>query len=208
MEATSMATESFDVYPAGWPDEKAFNARVAEFTKAAPAELIRWLCEHFRSRQPAPPIKRKPSLRFRTHYIDRRIEIAPGWITRREPGQRTFALINGQLSFSSHSWNRRRERWEPVLELKWLPVGVFKWCRRPGDVGKALAELNTLVSFCEAATRDREGVVAAGARGACGLCGKVLTDPESIRRGIGPECYRSILNVNAVEHEPRMPEVL
>ena len=24
----------------------------------------------------------------------------------------------------------------------------------------------------------------------CGVCGKVLTDPESIERGIGPECYK------------------
>lgn len=203
-----MAPESFDVYPAGWPDETAFNTRVAEFTAAAPTELVRWLCEYFRSRQPAPPITRKPSLRFRTHYGERRVEIAPCWIARREQGQRTLTLIEGQLSFSSHSWNARRERWEPMLELKWLPAGLFKWCRRPGDIGKALAELNTLVDFCEAATRDREGVLAVGARGACGFCGKVLTDPESIRRGIGPECYRSIVAVNAVESEPRMPEVL
>lgn len=203
-----MATEAIDLYPSRWTDEKVFNARVAEFTKAAPTELVRWLCEYFRSRQPAPPIKRKPGLRFRTHYGDRRIEIAPGWITRREQGQRTLSLIDGQLSFSSHSWNQRRGRWEPVLEVKWMPDGVFKWCRRPGVVDKAMAELNTLADFCQAATRDREGIISAGARGACGLCGKVLTDPESIQRGIGPECYRSMVAVNSVDHAVVLPKEL
>jgi len=28
--------------------------------------------------------------------------------------------------------------------------------------------------------------------GSCGRCGRTLTDPESIRRGIGPECYRHL----------------
>ena len=31
--------------------------------------------------------------------------------------------------------------------------------------------------------------------GRCGKCGRQLTDPESIKRGIGPECYRNSIDV-------------
>jgi len=203
-----MGQESIDVYPPGWRDPRPFDERLAQLTKAPPAALISWLIEYFQSRQPPAPIMRKPSLRFRTHYGDRRIEIAPQWQASRQERKRILSMIAGQLSFSTHSWHERRQRWEPVLEVRWLPGGMFRWSRRPTDVPKALAELETLVGFLTAVGRDPEGTMAAGARGACGLCGKALTDPESIRRGIGPECYRSLIKVNAVVASFQPPESL
>jgi len=193
-----MGQESIDVYPPGWRDSRPFDDRLAELNKAPPAALISWLSEHFQNRQPPAPIMRKPSLRFRTHHGDRRIEIAPQWRVSRQDRKRILSMIAGQLSFSTHSWQDQRQRWEPVLELRWLPNGVFRWSRRPTDVNKAVAELETLAAFFAAVGSDPEGTMAAGARGACGFCGRALTDPESIRRGIGPECYRSLVKVNAV----------
>lgn len=203
-----MSKESFDVYPPGWPDTRAFDQRLAELTKAPPAALISWLTSHFASRQPEPPIKRKPSMRFRTHYGDRRIEIAPQWKVSRQEGQRILSMIAGQLSFSTHSWHDTWQRWVPLIEVRWLPVGEFRWSRRPGDIPKAVAELETLAAFFVAVGRDPEATMATGARGACGLCGKVLTDPESMRRGIGPECYRSMVKANALISSFQSPEVL
>jgi hypothetical protein len=203
-----MGPESFDVYPPGWRDPRPFDERLTELSKEPPAALISWLIEYFQSRQPPPPITRKPSLRFRTHYGDRRIEIAPQWQASRQERKRILSMISGQLSFSTHSWHDGRQHWEPVLEVRWLPIGAFRLSRRPKDIPKAVAELETLAGFFTLVGRDPEGTIATGARGACGLCGKALTDPESIRRGIGPECYRSLVKANAVISSFQSPEAL
>jgi hypothetical protein len=203
-----MSQESFDVYAVGYRDPRLFDERLAGLTKAPPTTLISWLTEHFQSRQPPAPIMRRPSLRFRTHFGDRRIEIAPQWQASRQDRKRILSIIAGQLSFSTHSFHEGRQRWEPVLEVRWLADSVFRCSRRPADIPKAVAELETLVGFFTAVDRDPAATIAAGARGSCGLCGKALTDPESIRRGIGPECYRSLVKVNAVIASFQSPEAL
>jgi hypothetical protein len=48
------------------------------------------------------------------------------------------------------------------------------------------------LKVAEVAERARQGS-GVGARKTCYICGKYLTDPPSIARGIGPECRQDIL---------------
>lgn len=68
---------------------------------------------------------------------------------------------NGSLRFTKAS--KRNDNSPDVIVFKWLMKGVF------GDMTLGGGKVHH--------------------EGKCGCCGRTLTVPESIKRGIGPECW-------------------
>ena len=86
---------------------------------------------------------------------------------------------NGQLTLTRNS--RRNDNSPDVIIFRWLMGGAHSRIVKDGKpyAGGVYGD-NTLAG----GTVHHEGK--------CGCCGRTLTVPESIKRGIGPECWERI----------------
>jgi hypothetical protein len=88
--------------------------------------------------------------------------------------------------------NGRDYRYMGVLRLP----GLFNLTPASAGIGRDAAGFKALVWFLDKMTRGRDVLGKATADGVefwhdgrCGRCGRELTVPESVARGLGPSCY-------------------
>jgi hypothetical protein len=179
--------------------QEDFFARLAELRDNPPEQLLTWLTGYFNSKAAGREFKRKPSMRFRATFEERQVDVVPSWRSSGSRQQRKVLLIPGQLDFQLSSFSDKFKAYRWVLMLRWQPATRFTFRGLAGGYRRGLEELERLHRFFEAATVDREATLRAGAAGACCFCGKALTDPVSMARGIGPECYRDFIGFTGVQ---------
>lgn len=194
---------SLDHFNEGQQD---FFARLGELSTSPPEELLTWLTGYFASKAAGREFKRKPSMRFRTTFEERQVDVLPAWQSSGARQTRKVLLIPGQLYFNLNAFSERFKAYHWVLMLRWQPAKGFTYRAIAGGYGRGLEELERLHRFFEAATLDREASLRAGAAGRCCFCGKVLTDPVSMARGIGPECYRDFIGFSGVQPTFEIPQ--
>jgi uncharacterized protein DUF6011 len=111
--------------------------------------------------------------------------------------------VNGEITLTDYDWMspaKRVERLERVREniLTWLHDKVEE---SRASIAKGVATRARRRAARLKAITDKwlagEGAAYAN-RKTCACCDKVLTDPESQTRGIGPECWELI--VKMIEH--------
>lgn len=183
-----------------------FSDSLASLRAEPPAGLLSWLTAYFNSKAAGRAFKRKPSMRFRTTFEERQVDVTPGWQSRGSRASREVTLIPNQLAFNLNAFSDRFKAYRWVLMLRWQPSTGFTFCGVAGGYRRGLVELECLRRFFVAATADREGTLRGGADGRCCFCGKVLTDPVSMSRGIGPECYRDFVGFTSVQASLAMPQ--
>jgi hypothetical protein len=176
-----------------------FIVRLGELSASPPEELLTWLTRYFNTKAAGREFKRKPSMRFRTTFEERQVDVVPGWRSSGSRQERKVLLIPGQLDFQLSAFSDKFKAYRWVLMLRWQPDVGFAFRGLAGGYARGLEELERLHRFFQAATADREGTLQAGADGRCCFCGKALTDPVSISRGIGPECYRDFIGFTGVQ---------
>lgn len=183
-----------------------FFEALKSLSEQPPEELLTWLTGYFASKADGREFKRKPSMRFRTTFEERQIDVQPKWRNIGTSRAAKVVLIPGELHFQVNAFSDKFKAYKWVLMLKRQPSGRFTYSGLSGGYRSGLEELERLCRFFKAAAADREGTLRAGANGRCCFCGKVLTDPVSISRGIGPECYRDFLGFSGVEPSLFMPQ--
>jgi hypothetical protein len=193
--------------------EDPFDAGRAEFFSSLenlraqpPTELLAWLIAYFSVKAAGRTFKRKPSMRFRTTFEERQVDVMPGWQSRGSRSAREVVLIPGQLSFNLNAFSDRFKAWRWALMLRWDPSAGFTFRGVSGGYLQGLEEVERLRRFFAAATTDREATLRGGADGRCCFCGKVLTDSVSMSRGIGPECYRDFVGFASVQASLAIPQ--
>lgn len=187
-------------YRAGFDEGREdFFAMLAELSASPPAEVLAWLNAYFGSKAEGREFKRKPSMRFRSIFEERQVDVQPRWRNLGTNAEKKVVLIPGELHFQLNAFNEKYKAYRWVLQVRWQPSGRFAYCGLSGGYRRGLEELSRLRRFFEAATADREGTLRAGAAGSCCFCGKPLTDPVSMNRGIGPECYRDFIGFTSVQ---------
>jgi hypothetical protein len=185
---------------------EAFLARLAELSASPPEQLLAWLTNYFNSKAEGRMFKRKPSMRFRTTFEERQVDVVPAWSSSGSRQTRKVLLIPGQLDFQVNAFSDKFKAYRWVLMVRWQPATSFTYRGLAGGYRQGLEELERLHRFFLAATADREGTLRGGADGRCCFCGRVLTDPVSMARGIGPECYRDFAGFSSVQPTLLVPE--
>jgi hypothetical protein len=186
--------------------QRDFFIRLAELSASPPEELLTWLTGYFASKAAGREFKRKPSMRFRTTFEERQVDVVPTWSSSGARQTRKVLLIPGQLDFQVNAFSDKFKAYHWVLMLRWQPAKGLTYRGLAGGYRRGLEELERLHRFFEAATTDREGTLRGGADGRCCFCGKVLTDPVSMARGIGPECYRDFIGFTRVQPSLFVPQ--
>lgn len=94
-------------------------------------------------------------------------------------------------------WNKVEQRFyffqvDKPQEGKWQGYTFLK--EQQSDNFRPVRDRKSREQILSCFERDRETALANyGKRvGSCPKCGKSLTDPESIERGIGPHCYKLV----------------
>jgi len=96
-----------------------------------------------------------------------------------KPGTRLISYLNGPDNWKNY---------QGFGEV--LPGNVLKVWLKHQSATQIIACAHILLSGPEAMV---DGLMAYGiASGSCGVCGKKLTTPESLERGIGPECAKAL----------------
>lgn len=183
-----------------------FLASLEELSANPPAKLLTWLDGYFASKANGRQFKRKPSMRFRTVFEERQVDVQPKWRNLGTRRERQVELIPGELHFQINAFSPAHKAYRWVLMLKREASGRFSYAGLCGGHRSGLEEVARLRRFFDAATVDLGGTLRAGAEGRCCFCGKLLTDPVSITRGIGPECWRGFLGFSAVQPSLSMPQ--
>jgi len=194
---------SLDRFNEGQQD---FFTRLGKMSAQPPEQLFTWLTGYFASKAAGREFKRKPSMRFRTTFEERQVDVLPAWQSSGARQTRKVLLIPGQLDFNLNAFSERFKAYHWVLMLRWQPATGLNYRGIAGGYRRGLEELERLHRFFEAATLDREATLRAGAAGRCCFCGKVLTDPVSMARGIGPECYRDFIGFSGVQPTFEIPQ--
>lgn len=199
----SSSSSKHSAAPAYWNEfdegKEEFFAMLAELSANPPAEVLAWLNAYFGSKAEGREFKRKPSARFRSMFEERQVDVQPRWRNIGTYAEKKVVLIPGELHFQLNAFSDKYKAYRWVLQVRGQPSGRFTYCGLSGGYRRGLEELLRLRRFFEAATADREGTLRAGAAGSCCFCGKPLTDPVSMNRGIGPECYRDFIGFTSVQ---------
>jgi Family of unknown function (DUF6011) len=143
-------------------------------------------------------VDEKPVVRLHTLFSD------PRQVIRYHPDSRGIKVVGFDLmpginkaprSVNGSTWRRtikivEARRRTSLIGMPWTFGPKWKYAREPGRLAlmQRAVELGAarIAEFVEAPADQMEigGIVC----GACCLCGRPLTDPVSIARGIGPEC--------------------
>lgn len=193
---------SFDTFNEGRED---FFARLGEMSAQPPEQLFTWLTSYFDSKAAGREFKRRPSMRFHTSFEERKVDVVPSWRTSGSRQARRAVLIPSELNFQLSAFSDKFKAYRWVLQLKWQPAKGLTYRGVAGGFRRGLEELERLHRFFEAATADREGTLRGGAEGRCCFCGRVLTDPVSAARGIGPECFRDLMGFTSLQPSTLLP---
>ena len=101
------------------------------------------------------------------------------------PGRRVLALLSGPENETSYTGFAFLETYGDPLQPE---VRVHVWGKRRGPPG-APSAYETLARFLERLPGFiAQGKAALNYAGACRVCNRTLTTPESVRDGIGPVC--------------------
>lgn len=123
-------------------------------------------------------------------------------------GNATFTLQSGKTS-DHMTYKVRKSRWAPDeywVHAKNLPApNVVGFLQKSPD-NKFTFALNPKrrddkyrLAFHWFINHINDAQLKFFHEGRCGKCGKPLTDPESIKRGIGPECAKSMAKTTRMD---------
>lgn len=168
------------------------------------ASVLENLRETYRTRFLTPEAKAEAAVAVETAQAIAKVETAPQTAEAMKVpavGYYTVAEASG-----SHVTFRVKPHWEnpnslvvgylsgPENTTDYMNFGEFKdgrfklWRRFEGGLSRQRAALSYLVN----GNQEEALFLYATTSGRCGRCGRTLTVPASIHRGLGPECARKV----------------
>jgi hypothetical protein len=126
------------------------------------------------------PFKRRPVLGLTLRVVGGKAVLRPGW----NPKSKWIYTkhLAGEVWLPAPGTGEPRRSWS----FTWAPDGLHSGMVYRDQADAALATLAQLLRDWQA---DPASVLARSVDHCC-VCGRVLTDPPSRGRGVGPECVR------------------